>query len=123
MAEGDFLEIQRAIVNHERAKFLEKQKRLQKDIRSQIARSGFYNPDVDPTYEFHPFPETIKLKNGHEVIVYTQEEKDHLLGVKTEPPKKYDVDITNLTQEAAPVAVKRGRPPKVKPLDLPADLK
>jgi nicotinamide mononucleotide (NMN) deamidase PncC len=121
MAEADFLEIQRALVNHEKAKFLAKQARLQKDVRSQIARSGFYQPDNDPVYEFQPFPETVKVGDT-EIIVFSQEEKDKVLGIKAEPAKKVDVDITQLVQEQTAVPVKRKYTKRVV-MALPADLK
>ena len=102
---------------------LEAQKRLQKDIRPMIARSGMYNPENDPEYVFQPFPEAIKLPNGREVIVNNQEEKDSVLGIKPIQAKKVEVNVAEIVkeQQAAP-APRRGRPPKAKSVDLPPDL-
>ena len=103
--------------------YLENQKKLQRDIRPMIARSGQYNPEADVPYEYQHYPRWIDLPDGKKIVVKSEAEEHAALGVKIAPAKKVDVDITNIAQEVTTVPVKRGRPPKVKPLDLPADLK
>ena len=101
--------------------YLEHQKKLQRDIRPMIARSGFYNPDNDTPAEYQRYPLLVKVGNK-EIKVYSEEEEKAALNIKAEPAKKVDIDIANIQQPEA-VAIRRGRPPKAKPLDLPADLK
>ena len=102
--------------------YLENQKKLQRDIRPMIARSGQYNPEGDIPYEYQHYPRWVEVGN-RKVVVHNADEENALLGKVTQPAKAVNVDITNIVQEPTVVPVKRGRPPKVKPLDLPADLK
>ena len=104
--------------------YAEAQRKLAKDIRPMIARSGMYNPDNDPEYVFQPFPETVKLPGGREVIVNNQEVKDAVLKVIPLKTKPVDVDVAKLVNEQQTVApaARRGRPPKAKATDLPANL-
>ena len=114
----DFLEIQRQLVNAERAKAMAKAAKLKKDIRSQIARAGWYNPENDPVYEYHEYPKWIDLpeldeKGGHKrMIVQNADEEARFLGVKPKPAKSVSVDITQL-QQVEPMRVKRKYTKKV----------
>ena len=103
--------------------YLEMQAKLKRDIRPMIARSGFYNPENDVTSEYQHYPRWIDLPNGEKVVVRSEDEEKTLLGITDKPAKAVDVDITNLVQPEAAIPIRRGRPPKAKPLDLPADLK
>ena len=120
----DILDIQRALVNHERAKQIATQQKLAKDIRSQIARSGQYNPESDPVYEYVEFPKWARITiDGKliEKIVNTKSEENEFLGIKEAPAKQATVDIAALAQPEIAKA-KRGRPPKAASIDLPANL-
>ena len=101
--------------------YLEHQKKLQRDIRPMIARSGFYNPDNDTPAEYQRYPLLVKVGNK-EIKVYSEAEEKAALGIKAEPAKKVDVDITNI-QQPTEVRIKRKYTKQAKPLDLPADLK
>ena len=101
--------------------YAEMQGKLKKDIRPMIARSGFYNPDNDMATEYQHYPRWVEV-GGKKVIAHNEQEENALLGVVTQPAKKVDVDIANI-QQPETVQVRRGRPPKAKTLDLPADLK
>jgi hypothetical protein len=103
--------------------YIEAQKKLAKDIRPMIARSGMYNPEADPEYVFQPFPETVKLPGGREVIVNNQEEKDAVLKVTPLKAKAVDVDVATLVtkQQAEPPRQKR-KYTKRASTDLPANL-
>src|ERR1017187_7478645 len=103
--------------------YLEMQAKLKRDIRPMIARSGFYNPENDVTSEYQHYPRWIDLPNGEKVVVRSEDEEKTLLGITDKPAKAVDVDITNLVQPEAAIPIRRGRPPKAKSLDLPADLK
>ena len=103
--------------------YLEMQAKLKRDIRPMIARSGFYNPENDVTSEYQHYPRWIDLPNGEKVVVRSEDEEKTLLGITDKPAKAVDVDITNLVQPEAIIPIRRGRPPKAKSLDLPADLK
>ena len=104
--------------------YMEAQRKLAKDVRPMIARSGMYNPDSDPEYIWQPFPETIKYPDGREVIVFSQDEKDAVLNRQPIEAKKVDVDVAALVNEQQPAAepAKRGRPPKAKSVELPPNL-
>jgi len=104
--------------------YLLEQRKLAKDIRPMIARSGMYNPDNDPEYVFQPFPETIKFPDGREIIVHNQDEKDAVLERHHLKTKPVEVDVAALvTEQQVKVSpVRRGRPPKVKAVDLPPNL-
>ena|ERR1039458_6343552 len=117
----DVLEIQRMIVNAEKAKQLARQRQLQRDIRPMIAKSGQYNPDADVPYEYQRYPLLVKV-GDKEIKVYSEAEEKYALGIKVEPAKKVDVDITNLVQPTE-VHVKRKYTKKDVPVALPADLK
>ena len=101
--------------------FLREQEKLRRDIRPMIAKAGHYNPANDVPYEYQRYPLMVKV-GDKEIKVYSKEEENMALGIRAEPAKKVDVDIANI-QQPDKVAVRRGRPPKIKPLDLPADLK
>ena len=103
--------------------YLEMQAKLKRDIRPMIARSGFYNPENDVTSEYQHYPRWIDLPNGEKVVVRSEDEEKTLLGITDKPAKAVDVDITNLVQPEVAIPIRRGRPPKAKPLDLPTDLK
>ena len=103
--------------------YAEMQAKLKRDIRPMIARSGFYNPDSDIPSEYQHYPRWIDLPDGKKIVVKSEAEEHAALGIKIAPAKKVDVDITSIAQETTAIPVKRGRPPKAKPLDLPADLK
>ena len=103
--------------------YLEMQAKLKRDIRPMIARSGFYNPENDVTSEYQHYPRWIDLPNGEKVVVRSEDEEKTLLGITDKPAKAVDVDITNLVQPEVAIPIRRGRPPKAKSLDLPADLK
>lgn len=103
--------------------FLEAQKKLQRDIRPMIARSGMYNPENDTPYEYRHYPRWIDVPGKTErVVVKSEDEEKSLLGITDKPAKKVDVDITNLTQPTE-VHVKRKYTKKAAPVSLPADLK
>ena len=103
--------------------YLENQKKLQRDIRPMIARSGQYNPEADIPSEYQHYPRWIDLPNGTKIVVKSEEEEQSKLGITAKPAKAVNVDIENIQQPEAIVPVRRGRPPKAKSLDLPADLK
>src|ERR1035437_3037696 len=103
--------------------YLEHQKQLQRDIRPMIARSGQYNPEGDVPYEYQHYPRWIDLADGKKVVAKSEDEEKTLLGITDKPAKAVDVDITNIAQPETVVPIRRGRPPKAKPLDLPEDLK
>ena len=103
--------------------YLEMQAKLKRDIRPMIARSGFYNPENDTTPEYQHYPRWIDLPDGTKIVVKSEEEENAKLGITTKPAKAVDVDITNIVQPETVVPIRRGRPPKAKPLDLPTDLK
>jgi len=88
-----------------------------------IARSGQYNPEGDVHTEYQQYPRWIDLPDGTKVVVKTEDEEHAKLGTTAKPAKAVDVDIANLKQPDAVIPIRRGRPPKAKPLDLPADLK
>jgi hypothetical protein len=103
--------------------YIEAQKKLAKDIRPMIARSGMYNPESDPEYVFQPFPETVKLPGGREVIVNNQEEKDSVLGTKPLQAKAVSVDVAKLINEQQAEAPRQKRKyTKRASTDLPANL-
>ena len=103
--------------------FLEAQKKLQRDIRPMIARSGMYNPENDTPYEIQHYPRWIDVPGKTErVVVKSEDEENALLGITDKPAKKVDVDITNLAQPTE-VYVKRKYTKKAAPVALPADLK
>lgn len=107
--------------NPMKAAYLEAQRKLKKDIRPMMARSGWYNPDKDPDYVYQRYPITVRLPDGKEVIAHTEAEEKKLLGIKDEPAKTVEVDIANLvSKEVAPK--KRGRPPKAAQAPLPPNL-
>ena len=105
--------------------YLEMQAKLKRDIRPMIARSGFYNPENDVTSEYQHYPRWIDLPNGEKVVVRSEDEENDadFRCDPDKPAKAVDVDITNLVQPEAAIPIRRGRPPKAKSLDLPADLK
>lgn len=92
-----------------------------KDIRDEIAHGSHYEPKDDPIYEYQAYPKWVTPEGGEPVIVNSKQEHDDLLGVKAEPAKKATVDIGSLAM-VEPVAVKRGRPPKVVAEPLPQNL-
>jgi hypothetical protein len=109
-----------------KAKYMEMQRKLQKDIRPMIAKSGFFDPDKDnDEYVYQRYPITVRDAKGNDIgIANNEAEEKALLGVKQEPAKAVDVDVAKLvtanTPEVAPA--RRGRPPKAKSLDLPPNL-
>ena len=117
MANEDVIAIQRDLADKFRAQEMAKQQRLKKDVRSQIAKAGHYNPDNDPVYEFHEFPKYV-LVNGVQKVAHTKEEEDYYLGKEMAPPKKATVDIADLGQQQTVEVAKpkRGRPAKALPL-------
>ena len=106
-----------------REHYAKMQEKLKHDIRPMIARSGFYDPDSNTTPEYQHYPRWIDLPDGTKVVVKSEDEERAKLGVTAKPAKAVDVDIANLKQTDAVIPIRRGRPPKAKPLDLPADLK
>ena len=108
------LAIQRNIVALERAKQIAHQQKMKRDIRSQIARSGQYNPESDPPYVFQPYPKTVR-KDGRDIIVKNAVEERHVLGLNDAPAKTVEVDVAGLMkdQEVPVVAKPRGRPKKI----------
>ena len=116
------LNIQRNIVALERAKQIAHQAKMKRDVRSQIARGGWYNPDADQPYTYQEYPKTVR-KDGREIIVKNAVEERRILGLNDPLPKTVEVDVAGLVkdQQTAPVVAKRGRPKKVA-LDLPANL-
>ena len=117
MANDDIIQIQRELADKYRAQQMAQQQRLKKDIRSQIAKAGHYNPDNDPVYEYREYPKYVMV-NGVQKVANSRDEEDYFLGKEMTPPKKATVDIADLGQQQ-PVEVvkaKRGRPAKVLPL-------
>ena len=119
MAEDD-------LVSKMRKKYLDMQEGLKRDIRPMMSRAMGYNPEADMyrdphDFEYKEYPKWVK-KGDTSVIVQNREEENQLLGKKHEPAKKATVDIAQLVTEPAKVPVRRGRPPKVKPADLPPNL-
>ena len=122
MANENILEIQRDLVAMERAKAIAKADRLKKDIRSQIARNGFYNPEADPIYEYREFPKWITRPDGQKLIVNNKAEEAEHLGIKAEPARAVTIDTNQLEGVVQTAPAKRGRPKKVVPAPLPPDL-
>ena len=95
-----------------------------KDIRSFIARSKQYNPDMDVEYVHQEYPKYVRRDGAIIGVAHNADEEAKLLGVVETKAKPVAVDVAQAVTEGsqnAP-APKRGRPPKAKPLDLPADL-
>ena len=114
MSNENILNIQREIVAGERAKQIAQEQRLKKDIRGQIARNGFYNPDNDPVYQYVPFPRWVEVWDEgkkKEVLVHSEDEEAKVLGKQREPAKVATVD-TNELEKIVTVVPKRGRPKK-----------
>ena len=122
MSNEDILQIQRGMVALERAKQIDKQNKLAKDIRSQIARNGFYNPEADPIYEYREFPKWITCPDGRKLIVNNKAEEAEHLGIKVEPAKTVTVDTNKLEGVTQAAPAKRGRPKKVAVAPLPPNL-
>lgn len=126
MANENIAAIQQQIVAGERAKQIAHQRQLAKDIRSEIARSGWYEPKNDPEYNYVPFPRWVEVWGGDgkkkDVLVQNAEEEKQVLGVKTEPAKAVTVDTNQLEKIVQAAPAKRGRPPKAKAAPLPPTL-
>ena len=127
MASDSVLDIQREIVSLERAKRIAEERRNAVDIRKRIARSGWYNPETDnPDTSHHTeYPKWVYPKGaGTEGrIVQNRDEEHKVMGTTPAPAKSVAVDIADLgQQQSVPVAAKRGRPPKAKAVELPANL-
>ena len=128
MAETDnVLDIQRDIVNLERAKRIAEERRNKIDIRKRIARSGWYSPENDdPDTSHHTeYPKWVYPEGAGTTgrIVQSRDEEHKAMGTKPEPAKPVSVDIADLgKQQSVPVQAKRGRPPKAKAVELPANL-
>lgn len=120
----NILEIQRNLVAKEKAKQIIQNEKLRKDVRPQIARANGYNPeDQYKDWEHKPYPTWVKLPNGDSVIANNKTEHDALLGTKHVKAESVSVNIETLgNQHPEQVKVRRGRPPKAKPVDLPKDL-
>ena len=121
----NILDVQRALVNHERAKRMAMMKKLEKDIRPTIARANGYNPDGDYIgTDYKPYPTWVHIKQPdgttRSVVAQNKFEHDQLLGKKPEPAKIKTVEITE-PEQAEPVKIRRGRPPKAK-VELPQNL-
>lgn len=113
MSDEDFVSIQRELVARERAKEMVKQGRLKRDVRSQMSRSGWYNPEGDGLpdgWEPQLYPTWVHLKQAdgstRSVIANNKQEHDELLGRKPEAAKPATVDVAAL---AMPQEVKQKR--------------
>ena len=127
MASDNALEIQREIVNAERAKRIAEERRNKIDIRKRIARSGWYNPEGDdPDTSHHTeYPKWVYPDGAGTdgLIVQNRDEEHKVMGTKPVPAKPVTVDIADLgQQQPVPVQARRGRPPKAKAAELPANL-
>ena len=100
--------------------YLEHQKKLQRDIRPMIARSGQYNPEGDVPNEYQRYPLMVRI-GDKDIKVYSEEEENKVLGIIAKPAKKVDVDIANIPQPAE-VHVKRKYTKRAQAADLPATL-
>ena len=95
-----------------------------KDIRSFIARSKQYNPDLDVEYVHQEYPKYVRRDGAIIGVAHDADEEQKLLGVVETKAKPIAVDVAQAVTQGsqnAP-APKRGRPPKAKTIDLPADL-
>lgn len=121
-------QIQDALVAKARAEKIAHQNSLKRDIRSQIARSGWYkSPEGDhPNPEYQEFPKLVYLDEARTkyVLVHNSDEEDQVLNRKEtrSPPKAQAVNINELVKADSAPEKRRGRPPKAKPQDLPPDL-
>ena len=127
MASDDVLNIQREIVSLERAKRIAEERRNGIDIRKRIARSGWYNPENDdPDMSRHTeYPKWVYPEGAGTtgLIIQTRDEEHKVMGTTPKPAKPVSVDIADLgEQQPVPVQAKRGRPPKAKAAELPANL-
>lgn len=110
MSNEDVIAIQQQIVAKERAKRIAHERAMTRDIRSQMARSGWYQPDGDqPNPEYREYPKLIYLANDNRVVVNSRAEENVLLGKTEEPAKEATVDIEQLAaiEQAEPVRQKR----------------
>ena len=125
--EPSALEIQRELVNMERAKRLVEERQNKVDIRQRIAKSGWWDPSKDdPDTSYHTeYPKWVYPEGAGTggLIVQNRDEEHKVMGTKPAPAKPVTVDIADLgQQQPVPVQAKRGRPPKAKAAELPANL-
>ena len=125
--EPSALEIQRELVNMERAKRLVEERQNKVDIRQRIAKSGWWDPTKDdPDTSYHTeYPKWIYPggPGSKGKLVDNRHEENHFMGIKEKPAKPVTVDIADLgQQQPVPVQAKRGRPPKAKAAELPANI-
>ena len=95
-----------------------------KDIRSFIARSKQYNPDLDVEYVHQEYPKYVRRDGAIIGVAHNADEAAKLLGIVETKAKPVAVDVAQAVSEGSQNAPtpKRGRPPKAKAIDLPADL-
>lgn len=123
MANDDVIQIQREIADKYRAEAMAKKERMKKDIRSQIARSGWYNPDNDPAYVFVEYPKYVRDASGKELgIARNQDEELALLGKKIEAAKAVSVDLAKIAGPQIQQPAKRKYTRKSQAAPLPAPL-
>lgn len=122
MAEDDVISIQNQLVAKERAKRIAQENALKRDIRSQIAKGGGYNPDGDyPSTDYREFPKLIYRDGKPPVVVHSRKEEQELTGQKPEPAKPVTVD-TNELAAVEQVSTKRKYTKRQAPAPLPQNL-
>jgi hypothetical protein len=118
----DAIAIQQALVSRERAKQLAKLEALKRDIRSQIAKGGGYNPEGDhPSTDYREYPKIINRPNQPAVVVHNRGEETQLLGHAHPPAKPVAVEINEIAA-VEQVRVKRKYTKRQTPAPLPQNL-
>jgi hypothetical protein len=102
--------------------YMEMQRKLQKDMRPMIARSGFYNPDGDKDYEYQRYPFIIRIDGKEVGIANNEAEEKAMLGVKQEPAKIAEVDISKLAHVAEEPKREKRKYTKRETVKLPDNL-
>ena len=122
MADDDVIGIQQQLVAKERAKRIAQENALKRDIRSQIAKGGGYNPDGDyPSTDYREYPKMIYRDGKPPVIVKSRKEEQDLTGHQPEPAKEATVD-TSLIAAVDEVRPKRKYTKRQAPAPLPQNL-